>query len=265
MLLELRNKQGRLCDPARTGKLHCPLIVRPTSEDQITGQMIETLRVLNPYWWLADFLNESLGETRFRRQVYRRLRIEPWQNMPCYPRELLPWDEGSTQVDVTIAWENPPTTVFLEMKYGSNLSLRTAGDNGEHGFPSDQLIRNARVGLWQCGYFQMDQLFAVQPRDFVVVLVSPDKGQPLVQKYRDPTQLLKSIPHGNRLTNLPKSPFIGEMSYGDVTRTLRHQIPWFTRPERTVAELFIDYLDFKRSHQPTKSSGNESPLTQCVI
>jgi hypothetical protein len=252
MLLELRNKQGRLCDLARSGQLHCPLIVRPTSEDQITGQLVEVLQVLNPYWWLPDVLNEALGTPRFRRQVYRRLRIEPWQNMPCYPRELLPWDEGSTQVDVLISWENPPTTIFLEMKYGSDLSQRTAADNGNHGFSSDQLVRNARVGLWQCGYFRTERLFNVCPRDFVLILVSPEKGHPLVQEYRDPERLRAAIPHSKRIPQLPSSPFIGELSYRDIGRVLREQRRWFSRPERILLDLFTDYLDFKRANRPKK-------------
>lgn len=250
MLLELHNKQGRLCDQARSGQIHCPLIVRPTSEDQITGQLVEVLRVLNPYWWLSDLLNEAVGAQRFRRQVYRRLRIEPWHNMPCFPRELLPWDEGSTQVDVVVSWENPPTTVFVEMKYTSDLSKRTSGHDARHGYPSDQLIRNARVGLWQCGYFQTDGLFTVHPRDFVLLLVNPDKGHPLVQRYRDPDTLVQEIPHGDRLPCLPRSPFIGDLSYSDISRVLRRQSRWFSRAERTMIDLFSDYLDFKRSHRP---------------
>src|SRR5262245_59165914 len=125
MLTEVKHKGGCLCEPAREGQLRCPLIVRPTSEDVVTGNLIQVLKVLNPHWWLRDFLNEALGVRCFRRQVFRNLRIEPWQNRPTYPRELVPWDEGSTQVDVTIAWENPPTTVFIEAKYGSELSPTT--------------------------------------------------------------------------------------------------------------------------------------------
>ena len=122
MLTELHRKGGCLCQPAKEGKLRCPLIVRPTSEDVITGNLFQVLKVLNPRWWLPDFLNEALNVHAFHRQVFRNLRIEPWVNKPTYPRELLPWDEGSTQVDVVISWENPPTTVYVEMKYGSELS-----------------------------------------------------------------------------------------------------------------------------------------------
>src|SRR5262249_28460009 len=119
MLTELRGKQGCLCQPARSGALRCPLIVRPTSEDVITGHLALALRVLHPCRFLPDLLNAALGGTRFRRQVFRRFRVEPWVNRPRYPRELLPWDEGSTQVDLHLTWENPPTTVYLEAKYGS--------------------------------------------------------------------------------------------------------------------------------------------------
>src|SRR3954465_5898130 len=165
MLIEMHGKGGNLCSQAREGQIRCPLIVRPTSEDVITGHLFQSLGYLNPRWWLPDLLNEALGTNRFRRQVFRRLKISLWQNQPCYPRELLPWDEGSTQVDVVITWENPPTTVFVEMKYLSGLSANVSGDDGTSGFPSDQLIRNVRVGLHQTGYVRQDgQLFDQPPR-----------------------------------------------------------------------------------------------------
>ena len=63
MLVELHGKGGCLCQPARQGKLHCPLIVRPTSEDVVTSHLFQVLQVLNPHWWLADFLNLGPGCT----------------------------------------------------------------------------------------------------------------------------------------------------------------------------------------------------------
>ena len=145
MLTEMLGKGGRVCEPARTGQLRCPLIVRPTSEDVITGQLFGALRAVSPRCWLPDFLNRGLGTERFRKQVFRDLKVKLWKNLPSYPRELLPYNEGSTQVDVVITWENPPTTVYIEMKYLANLSPKTSGDDGQSGFPSDQLIRNLRV------------------------------------------------------------------------------------------------------------------------
>jgi len=62
--------------------MHCPLIIRRTSEDVITGNIVQTLRVLNPRWWLPEVLNSALGANRFQRQIFRKLRIEPWVNQP---------------------------------------------------------------------------------------------------------------------------------------------------------------------------------------
>src|SRR5262249_54728297 len=157
-------KGGQVCRHAKAGEIKCPLILRPTSEDVVTGHLFQILRALQPRWWLPDFLNRALGAAKFRRQWFRRLGIAIWKTRRNYPVELIRWDEGSTEVDVRIRWENPPTTVFIEMKYGSDLSARTKGDDGTHGFPSDQLIRNIRVGLWECGWFRRSELFTTTPR-----------------------------------------------------------------------------------------------------
>ncbi len=259
MLTELLGKGGRICQAALSGTTRCPLLVRPTSEDVITGHLGQVLRVLNSRWWLPDLLNLAVGTQRFRRQFHRKLRIELWENRPRYPRELLPWQEGSTQVDMTIRWENSPTTVYIEAKYGSDLSATTAQNNGHHGYAADQLARNIRVGLHESGWFGGDQLFDLEPRDFVVILWSPEKGHDLVRKYRDPRQLRASIPHSNRLVGLPALPFVGELSYGDVVDVLRGNHCHFTRPERLLADSLIDYLQFKRS---TLSDGPQSKQTE---
>lgn len=254
MLTELRRKGGCLCQPAKEGKLRCPLIVRPTSEDVISGNLFQVLKVLNPRWWLPDFLNQALGVRAFHRQVFRDLRIEPWVNKPTYPRELLPWDEGSTQVDVVITFENPATTVYVEMKYGSELSSVTSRNQGQHGFPADQLSRNARVGLLECGYFHRPQLFEGQKRDFLLIVVTPDGGQPLVERYRDPVQLRAAIPHSDLIPRLPRLPFLGELSYRDLIHILRRQRRWFGRPERMLVDQLSEYLEFKLSTQPRRTS-----------
>lgn len=253
MLTELHRKGGRLCQPALDGKLRCPLIVRPTSEDVITGHVVEVLKILNPRWWLPDLLNEALGVRAFHRQVFCGLRIEPWVNKPIYPRELLPWDEGSTQVDVAITWENPPTTVYVEMKYGSKLSSVTSQNHGQHGFPSDQLTRNARVGLLECGYFRLPQLFEEKRRDFLLLVISPELGQPLVARYRDPDHLRAAIPHSNLIPRLPKQPFIGELSYHNIIQILRRQKRWLSRPERLLVEQLTEYLEMKLATRPRRT------------
>jgi len=257
MLVELLGKGGCLCQPARQGKLKCPLIVRPTSEDNITGHLFQVLQVLNPYWFLSDLLNAALEAPRFRRQVYRQLRFEPWQNKPPYPRSLLPWDEGSTQVDCTISWEQPDTLIYVEMKYGSDLTARTAGDDGRSGYPSDQLIRNIRTGLLEAGWFRDRPMFPTRPRDFVVILIGPRKGHPLVARYRDPQTVLASIPHSEQLLGLPQLPFVGELAYADIIAVLQRQRRWFTRPERLLADLLVEYLGLKRS-QLRQSRGDQA-------
>jgi len=251
MLTEMNGKGGNLCSHAKAGEIRCPLIVRPTSEDVITGHVFQALGYLTPRWWLPDLLNAALGANRFRRQVFRRLKIQLWQNQPCYPRGLLPWDEGSTQVDAVITWENPPTTVFIEMKYLSDLSANVSGDDGKSGFPSDQLVRNIRVGLHRCGYFlPQSRLFTQPPRDLIVLVVAPAKGHPLVGRYRDPGRLRAAIPHAGRLIGMPRAPFVGELGYADLIRLLRGQSRWLTGPERRVAEDLGGYLEFKLMRVP---------------
>ena len=245
MLTEVNGKGGCLCEPARKGELRCPLIVRPTSEDVVTGELFGILKVLNPRWWLPDILNRALGAERFRRQVFRDLRIELWQKQRTYPRHHLKWDEGQTEVDVVITWENPAATVFIEMKYGSPLSSKTANNNGSTGFPADQLVRNARIGLYENGWFEDDRLFHAPPRDFVLILLTPTTGHPLVETYRDPDRLKAAIPHGERLKQLPLAPFIGELSYENVTEILQLQRRWFSRPEQKLIDGLHEYIGFK--------------------
>ena len=249
MLTELNGKGGCLCDPARKGEMRCPLIIRQTSEDVITGHIAQTLRVINPRWWLPDFLNTALGAARFRRQVFRNLRIDPWVNQTPYPRRLLPWDEGSTQVDCEISWENPPTTVFIEAKFRADLSKTTANAEGQNRFPSDQLVRNLRVGLYKCGYFQRDRLFQTRPRDFVTILLSPAEGHVLVDEYRHRETLLAAIPHSNQLVGLPREPFLGAISFQGVQDIFRRQRRWLTPAELVMADSLIDYLGFKRGQR----------------
>lgn len=262
MLTEMLGKGGQVCRPAREGQLRCPLIVRPTSEDVITGNLFQVLKVLDARWWLPQLLNQALGVQRFRQQIFRRLRIELWKNRPAYPRELLPWDEGSTQVDVTITWENPPTTVFIEMKFLSDLSRKTAGDKGNSGYPSDQLIRNIRVGLWECGWFRPTHLFKITPRNLVVLLVGPDVGHPLVTKYRRSTTLLKSIPHSDRLQGLPQTPFVGEASYSWIAMILLNNRRWLSRLERLLVDQLADYLAFKTHRIRAEPSHSQHGLFQ---
>lgn len=105
---------GNLRRRARVGQIRRPPIVRPISEDVITGQLFQALGCVNPRRRLPDPLNAALGSSRFRKQIHRRFKIQLRRNPPRHPRELLPRDEGSTRADAGITWENPPPTVFIK-------------------------------------------------------------------------------------------------------------------------------------------------------
>jgi len=241
------------------------LIVRPTSEDVITGHLFQGLKILNPCGWLPDLLNQALGVRSFRRQVFRQLTIDLWRNRPKFPRDLVPWNEGSTQVDATITWENPPTTIIVEMKYGSGLSETTARNVGQHDFAADQLTRNIRVGLLECGYYEQCRLFPTGRRDLVVLVIGPEKGNPLISDYRDPTLLRRAIPNSDLIPTLPKLPFVGELNYRDIVAILRAQRRWCNRAERVMTDLLTDYLEMKLTRVPRRSTPTEcqSFFDQC--
>ena len=213
MLVELNGKAGKVCEYARQGVLRCPLIIRRTSEDQVTGEIFQTLRAINPRYWLSQLLNEAVGAHRFRQQVFRRLKIRLWERQPLFPRHLLPWNEGCSEIDAIVEFENPPTTIFIEMKYGAELSRTTVGGRKQTDFPSDQLIRNIRVGLWRSGWIRERCLFSTEKRDFVVLLISPDGGSELVRAYRDPGHVRASLPCQKHLVGLHHTEFVGEASY----------------------------------------------------
>jgi hypothetical protein len=101
------------------------------------------------------------------------------------------------------------------------------------------------VGLLECGWFAQDDLIAAPPRDFVCILLSPAKGNELVRYYRNPKNVTAAIPHSDKLVGLPKAPFVGELTYGDLIRVLRRQRPRLTRPEKQVVDQTIEYLEYK--------------------
>lgn len=251
MLVELHGKAGTLCEPARLGQQKCPLIVRPTSEDNVTAHLVHVLRLLSPRHWVSDVLNAALGCDRFRRQVYRRFRVEPWVKKPPFPRHLIPWTEGGSEIDIQLTWDNPPTTVFVECKYGSALGGRTNQNDGSHGFPSDQLVRNIRVGLHECGYYRANALFDSEPRDFAVIVLAPTTGYPLVREYRDLDRLKNAIPHGGRIA-WPVTPFVGEIGYRDIRNVLLARRRFTTRAERHVIDQLVEYLTFKHQTRPNR-------------
>ncbi|SMP41792.1 hypothetical protein SAMN06265222_101655 [Neorhodopirellula lusitana] len=245
MLVEIGRKSGCLCNLADQGKIHCPLNVRASSEDVVTGELFGKLQLIDPRWWLPDLLNRSLGTSEYRQQVYRKLEIKLWSTQPLFPAELLPWREGRTEVDVEIRWENPATTIFIEMKLGSDVSKTTSRTNGSEAYPSDQLIRNIRVGLHQSGWFRDGELFDSSKRRFGLIFVSPKPGHPLVDQYQVRDKLIQSIPRGCELIDLPESPIIGASSYRGISQLLEKNYRFMSVVERRIADGLREYLDLK--------------------
>ncbi len=82
-------------------------------------------------------------------------------------------------------------------------------------------------------------------RDFVLLLVNATGIHPLIESYRDPVRLRRSIPKSHLLQELPRLPFIGCLGYGDVTDALQQQRRWMLRPEQLLVDQLAEYLQFK--------------------
>ncbi len=165
--VELRGKRGCVCQPARRGEIRCPLIVRPTSEDVVVGNVFGTLQHIPPHLWLNAILNQALGTDEFRQVWFKDFSLRLWEKQPRYPPELLDFKEGRTEPDVIIEWENPPTTVWIEAKWLSGFSKRTA-NNAEN----DQISRSIRTLLYQTGHIQGSTLFANHKRRAILLCIT---------------------------------------------------------------------------------------------
>ena len=247
MLVELNGKGGRVCKEAKSGKIKCPLMIRSASEDVITSQIFSSLKCINPRWWIPDFLNTALGEGRFRRQIFRNLTIDLWVRQKGVPKNLVPWNEGQTEVDAVIKWENPPTTVFVEMKYGSQLSRNTADSKEQLEYPTDQLIRNIRIGLWKNDWYAEQRLFNSEPRNFYTILCSPKNGNEFVEQYQSNENIRSAIPNSGRLVELPGQPFVGEVSFQQLRKILQANRTHMSWSECSNTKLLDDYLELKIS------------------
>src|SRR5688500_19848586 len=100
--VELNKKAGRICPQAASGEIRCPLIVRQSSEDVVTGTVFGHLRAIRPHLWLGPLLNEAYQTTRFRQVWYRELSIRFWERQTRFPAELLSFREGKSEIDLII-------------------------------------------------------------------------------------------------------------------------------------------------------------------
>jgi hypothetical protein len=83
-----------------------------------------------------------------------------------------------------------------------------------------------------------------------VIVLAPDRGQPLVQTYQPEETLRQSIPHSDLIEKFPPFPFVGELGYADISRVLMSRSRFLSRTERNIVEELLRYLDFKHGTQP---------------
>jgi hypothetical protein len=121
------------------------------------------------------------------------------------------------------------------------------------------MARNIRVGLLDAGYYRTETLFESAPRDFAVLLIAPERGNPLVCEYRDLARLRASIPHGERITSWPGLPFVGEIGYADIRHVLRCRYRFYTRAERLLIDALLEYLAFKHGTRPNRTARPSEP------
>lgn len=238
--VELHGKAGRVCPEALSGEKHCPLIVRTTSEDVMTGTVFGALKHIRPHLWLGPTLNLGLGVNRFRQVWYKNLSIRFWERQERYPPELLEFREGRTEPDIIIEWENPPTTVWIEAKYHAELAWGTANkaDN-------DQVIRGIRTLLAATGHIQPDRLFNIPKRDAIWLALLTYKPDPLVEQYRKTPRLMKALAGPKEPTSLPTAPFVGTITWQELARVLRLTTCRAIPTEASMISVVLEYLESK--------------------
>jgi len=183
------------------------------------------------------------------------------RNGGLYPPGLILWEEGITEVDVVIEFENPATTIFIEMKYGSPLSSTTSKNAGDHGFPSDQLIRNIRIGLRRCNWFDENLLVSKAKRDFLVIVLAPFSVPKLVDSYQNPSSIRDAIPNGAQLSQLPAHRFVGGTTYSKLMFELESNVPFMATSEKRLVQQLREYLDFKQSSIAKRLSPTSREVT----
>jgi hypothetical protein len=118
--------------------------------------------------------------------------------------------------------------------------------------PAECVHAKAIAAMKELGY-DMQQHYP-KGRDYLLLVISPEKGQPLVARYRDPSLLRAAIPQSDLISQLPKVPFIGELSYSDIVRIICQQGRWLSRPERILADQLNEYLEMKLATRPRRNS-----------
>jgi hypothetical protein len=234
----MHGKGGRVCARDYRNGNGCPLIVRSTSEDVLTGNVFGILRHLRPSLWLRPMLNAAFNTRRFQTCSMSRLRVVFWPDLPPPAHPTL--REGWSQPDLLIAFDR--TLVVVECKYNAPLATRTTHDRDR-----DQLVRLLDVAHAQCVDKQM---FAREP--WVLLLALPALEPPLVTRYRDPVQLEGALRHHRdpaerRRVARYMSARLGYLSWRGLASTLASRVQRARRVECLLMGDVIDYVHMKVS------------------
>lgn len=231
-------KAGRVCDRTYRKGPGCPLILRQTSEDVLTGNVFGILRRIRPSLWLRPFLNHAFRTKHFRSCSLAGLNISFWTRVtPPASRARI---EGFTEVDVMIRCRD--LVVFVEAKYRAPLSTGT-----EHDGSRDQVIRLLDVA------FEMTmagQFYTRRP--YVLVLGSAPTEPDLVSRYRDADTVAEALatrrrfPEHRQIAQL-LARRIGYATWSDLAKIVGGRLSAARPTERLFLLDVVDYIGLKMS------------------
>ena len=245
MEVELNGKGGQVCKHAKAGAIQCPLIVRPTSEDVVTGNVVGALQHVRPHLWLNAMLNIAIDgddrSGRFSQVWFRDFKVKLWCRQPQFPPEMLSFPEGRSEPDVIIEWENPPTSVWIEAKWLSPMATRTNGSAR-----NDQVVRGVRTLMVDTGHIRPSRLFHAPRRRavWIALVVSPEDD--VLQNYDGSRQIMSVVSDqiggtGDAVT----PPDYGVLTWRDLAEVARSPRRWAVVAERSMLRQVASYLDHK--------------------
>jgi len=231
--VELHRKGGKVCPQAQQGTIKCPLIVRPTSEDVLTGNVFGMLQHIRPHLWLNPLLNQAIDgdpqSGRFHQVWFKDFQIRFWERQARFPPELLDFKEGRTEPDIVIEWENPPTTLWIEVKYLSSFSKGTV-----HCADNDQISRSIRTLMAETGHIQANRLFDTPLRRALWVAITLNGGEGLSEQCNQA---------GSNLS-LPEK-HAGNITWEQIGKVLAVKNASNTPGERSMMTRLTEYLESK--------------------
>jgi len=236
--VELHKKAGKVCPQAANGEIRCPLIVRQTSEDVVTGTVFGILRHIRPHLWLGPLLNEAFQTTTFQQVWYKELSLRFWERQSRFPPELLDFREGKSEIDLIIEWENKPTTIWVEAKLLSELATGTT-----HSCDNDQVARGVRTLLAATGHIQPNRLFHQTKRRPLWLALLAEKPHDLVERYR------QGMAIGGICTEPAPAPppaeMIGTITWSDIREVVTTHRRLMNPTEYDMSKRLTQYLDLK--------------------